>query len=135
VKASKEVILSAGTIGTPQILMNSGIGDENELKHLGIPTRVHLPAVGKNLSVHLSLGINYFVNSTDTYDEIIRNSTLRSELLHLWNQTHTGPLADSISEHTAYVRMPNNATIFETHPDPAAGPHTAHFQLNIEVCP
>jgi choline dehydrogenase len=52
VKASKEVILSAGTIDTPRILMLSGIGDSEELQKLGIRTLVNLPGVGKNLQDH-----------------------------------------------------------------------------------
>ena len=47
--ASSEVILSAGTFNTPQLLMLSGIGDPTELEAVGIASRVALPAVGKNL--------------------------------------------------------------------------------------
>lgn len=48
-----EVILSAGTIGSAQILMLSGIGDQEELKEVGIEVIHHLPGVGKNLQDHL----------------------------------------------------------------------------------
>lgn len=50
--ATKEVILSAGTIGTPQILMLSGIGPANHLKEMGIQVRANLP-VGDNMSDHV----------------------------------------------------------------------------------
>jgi len=52
VSSSREVILSAGAIDSPRILMLSGIGDEQELKQLGIETLVNLPGVGKNMQDH-----------------------------------------------------------------------------------
>jgi len=56
--ADKEVILSAGTVGSPQILMLSGIGDQNHLSDMGIETVHHLPEVGQNLQDHLTVGLN-----------------------------------------------------------------------------
>jgi len=52
-RARKEVILSAGTLQSPQILMLSGIGDSAELHHHNIRTKKELPGVGKNLQDHL----------------------------------------------------------------------------------
>ena len=54
VNASKEVILSAGSIGSPHILLNSGIGDQASLNAVGVPSTVHLPDVGRNLSDQVS---------------------------------------------------------------------------------
>lgn len=51
--ALHQVVLSTGAINTPRILMQSGIGDEVELKRLGIPVVQHLPGVGENLQDHL----------------------------------------------------------------------------------
>lgn len=53
VGATKEIILSGGTIGSAQILMLSGIGDRTELKEVGIESVHHLPGVGKNLQDHV----------------------------------------------------------------------------------
>lgn len=53
IKARREIILSAGSIGSPQILMLSGIGDQAELSKLGVSNTHHLPGVGKNLQDHL----------------------------------------------------------------------------------
>lgn len=55
VRASKEVILSAGSIGSAQLLMLSGIGPKNHLTEMGIPVLADLD-VGKNLQDHVGLG-------------------------------------------------------------------------------
>ncbi len=60
VRASREVVLSAGAIGSPKLLLRSGVGPADELKALGIPVVADLPGVGRNLQDHILLaGINY----------------------------------------------------------------------------
>jgi choline dehydrogenase len=55
-QATSEVILSLGAIQTPKLLMQSGIGDEAELKRASIPVRNALPGVGRNLHDHVAFG-------------------------------------------------------------------------------
>jgi len=55
VKANKEVVLSAGAIVSPKILLQSGIGDGSELQGIGIETVHNLPGVGKNLQDHAAI--------------------------------------------------------------------------------
>jgi choline dehydrogenase-like flavoprotein len=55
--ATKEVILSAGAVGSPQLLMLSGIGPRDELEAAGVACRVDLPDVGKHLRDHLQVGL------------------------------------------------------------------------------
>lgn len=62
VTASKEIILSAGAFGSPQILLNSGVGPAAELKEVGVSPLIDLPQVGKNLQDHLTLTIEYASN-------------------------------------------------------------------------
>jgi choline dehydrogenase len=57
-----EVILSGGSINSPQLLMLSGIGDAAELNAHGIPVVVDLPAVGKNLQDHLDITVMHEAN-------------------------------------------------------------------------
>ena len=57
VRARREIILSAGAIGTPQILQLSGVGDGASLQKLGLDVVQNQPAVGQNLQDHF--GINY----------------------------------------------------------------------------
>lgn len=59
-RAERGVILAAGAIGSPVLLMRSGIGDATELRGLGIAPRHDLPGVGKNLHDHLLSGGNVY---------------------------------------------------------------------------
>jgi len=57
--AKREVIVSAGAIGSPQILMLSGIGPAEHLREKGLQVRVELPGVGRNLHDHLFVPLTY----------------------------------------------------------------------------
>ena len=59
-KARKEVVLSAGAIGSPHILLLSGIGDQAALAQVGVACVLHLPGVGTNLQDHLMLPMGEF---------------------------------------------------------------------------
>ena len=52
IRAGREVILSLGAIHTPKVLMQSGIGDQDELRRFGIPVVQHLPGVGQGFQDH-----------------------------------------------------------------------------------
>ncbi len=62
-KANKEIILSAGIIGSPQILMLSGVGPKEELKKFGITVVRDLPGVGENLQDHPDVILRYLDKS------------------------------------------------------------------------
>jgi choline dehydrogenase len=59
VVAEKEVVLSAGSIGSPQLLQLSGIGPADVLEKAGVPVRHELPGVGENLQDHLEVYFQY----------------------------------------------------------------------------
>ncbi len=59
ISVAKEVILSGGTINSPQLLMLSGIGPADHLRSLDIPLVLDLPGVGKNLQDHLCVPVAY----------------------------------------------------------------------------
>ena len=81
VKANKEVILSAGALNSPQILMNSGIGDSAELSKHGIDILHELKGVGKNLQDHYAV-VNSF-NCTKPITLHRSASFLRTQLAGL----------------------------------------------------
>ncbi|KAI0122231.1 putative GMC oxidoreductase [Daldinia grandis] len=63
ISARKEVILSAGVFGSPQLLQASGVGPEDLLKELGIPVVANRPGVGENMQDHLYFGVTHAVNA------------------------------------------------------------------------
>ncbi|MET4807198.1 GMC family oxidoreductase N-terminal domain-containing protein [Limibacillus sp. MBR-115] len=69
VRASQEVILCAGAVGSPNILELSGIGQEQRLRDLGIPVVLDLPGVGENLQDHLQIRCVYKVKNTVTLNQ------------------------------------------------------------------
>lgn len=66
--ANKEVILSAGAVGSPHLLMLSGVGPQEQLSQFNIHTFQHLPAVGQNLHDHYGIAYRYSVNAPVTID-------------------------------------------------------------------
>ena len=70
VKARKEVILSAGAIGSPQILQLSGIGSTELLNKLEIPVVKELPGVGQNLQDHLQIRLVFKTKQSTLNDEL-----------------------------------------------------------------
>jgi choline dehydrogenase len=70
VYANKEIIVSAGAINSPQILMLSGIGDAKELEMLGIDVVHELPDVGKNLQDHLEVYLQHKCKNAITINKV-----------------------------------------------------------------
>ncbi len=102
----KEIILSTGSIGTPHILLHSGIGDDAELATLGIPSTLHLPDVGKNLTDHPGWSIIFSVNSTETVDSVyFRNTTFQREALAEWQASKTGYLTGGLANQIGFLRI------------------------------
>ncbi|TRM59617.1 GMC oxidoreductase [Schizophyllum amplum] len=83
---TKEVILSAGAVNTPQLLELSGIGGEDILAAAGIEQLIDLPSVGENLQDHTLVTIGYEIqNDTITFGALQTNVTLAAEQLALWH--------------------------------------------------
>jgi len=66
VRAEKEVLLSAGAVNSPHLLMLSGIGPSDEIQKAGVKTVRHVPGVGRNLQDHVAMGgVTYLFDSPD----------------------------------------------------------------------
>jgi choline dehydrogenase len=89
--ADREVILSAGAYGSPQILMLSGIGPADHLKSLGIQPRAHLP-VGENLQDHVWVPLSYLT------DEPTLFRAGSEEDLKAYQKHRRGPLSSNAGE-------------------------------------
>lgn len=98
-RARREVILSAGSVGSPQLLMLSGIGDPAELRRVGITPRAELPGVGRNLQDHLTL--NLLVEATVPVP-LMRAHTEESR--QRFERDRLGPLTSNIAEAVAFFR-------------------------------
>jgi choline dehydrogenase len=98
VRASREVILSTGTIGSPQLLLLSGIGPQKQLEQLGIALQADLPGVGENLQDHLAVGESYFCTQPVSLADI---DTL-GNLMRFFIQK--GPLTSNVAEAGAFVK-------------------------------
>jgi choline dehydrogenase len=131
VKARNEVILSAGTIGTTQILQLSGIGNADDLKALKIPVLINNPAVGANLIDHVFLP-NIF-NAQESLDTLLRDSSLLGAAIEEWTTNRTGIIANNIANTFGFARLPSNSPIFKTISDPASGPKSPHWEMLFSV--
>ncbi len=89
-RAIREVILCAGSINSPQILMLSGIGDGNALRTLGIAPRADIPAVGENLQDHLVVSVHYARNGASPFQSEMRFDRLAISMIRAY-LCGTGP--------------------------------------------
>ncbi len=69
IEAAKEVILTAGAIGSPKLLMLSGIGPAKHLREVGVEVSHDLPGVGQNLHDHFSTDVTWVLNGPHSYDK------------------------------------------------------------------
>lgn len=96
-RATREIIVSSGTIGSPRLLMHSGIGPAEHLKSVGIDVVHDLPGVGSNLQDHLDVCAISECTGRHSYDGIERlDRTILAGLQYLLFKT--GPVTASLFE-------------------------------------
>ncbi|MCV9918349.1 GMC family oxidoreductase N-terminal domain-containing protein [Pseudomonas sp. BT-42-2] len=109
--ARREIILCAGSVGSPGILQRSGIGPRKLLEGLGIGVRHDMPGVGGNLQDHLQLRLIYQIRNTRTLNQMANSlwGKMGMGLRYLYDRS--GPLAMAPSQLGAFVRSsPDQAT-------------------------
>lgn len=104
VTARREVIVSQGSFGSPQLLMLSGVGPEDHLRAHGLPVIHALPGVGQNLQDHLDYTISHHSLRRDTVGLNLRGlMRLAKAGLH-WRKTGEGLFASPMAEGGAFFR-------------------------------
>ncbi len=97
VRADREVIVSSGAVGSPKLLMQSGIGPADHLRSVGVKVVHDLPGVGSNLQDHLDLFVIAECTGDHTYDKY--NQPQHAALAGLqYLLLKTGPVASSLFE-------------------------------------
>jgi choline dehydrogenase len=106
-RAEREIILSAGAVGSPQLLLLSGVGPADELGRLGIAVVQDLPGVGKNLQDHLEIDLQWECRQPITVNGLLRPHKIALIGLEWWlfksgtaaaNQCHVGAFLRSRPE-------------------------------------
>jgi choline dehydrogenase-like flavoprotein len=104
VAARREVILSCGAYGSPQLLQLSGIGDAAALKALGVAPLIDLPAVGRNLQDHPAASIAVRTANTESYGLSWRTVPRSALIAARYLLFRSGPLASNVFEANGFMR-------------------------------
>jgi choline dehydrogenase len=104
VSAQAEVILSAGSIGSVQILQLSGIGPAELLRSKGVPVQVDLPGVGANLQDHLQIRSVYKVQNTKTLNTLASSLWGKAMIGLEYALKRTGPMSMAPSQLGAFTK-------------------------------
>ena len=111
IRATKEVILSAGAIGSPHLLQVSGIGDRSLLEKHGVNTLKDVPGVGRNLQDHLQIRSVYKVRREAKTLNTLANSGLGKIALGLeYVLNQGGPLSMAPSQLGLFCKSSGAAT-------------------------
>lgn len=103
--AKRGVILCAGAIQSPQLLMLSGIGDADQLRGLGIKPLIDRAEVGANLQDHLQIRLVYQCTKPITTNDALNSLIGRARIGLEWLLTRSGPIAVGINQGGLFTRV------------------------------
>ncbi len=104
IRARREVVLAAGAIQSPQVLLLSGIGDGEHLADVGVPLRHHLPGVGRNLHDHMASPVHMSMHHTASYGLSWRTIPRNLRILAQYALFRSGPLSNNVFESAAFLK-------------------------------
>ncbi|HLH93070.1 MAG TPA: GMC family oxidoreductase N-terminal domain-containing protein [Xanthobacteraceae bacterium] len=104
IRARREVIVSAGAINSPALLMNSGIGPAAELKQIGIDVLHDLAGVGKNLQDHVQGRFTFLTRQPGTLNEILTSPRQQVRMALQWLTSRSGQLAVGATEGCLFAK-------------------------------
>ena len=110
-RANKEVLLTAGALQSPQLLMLSGIGPREHLHAHGVPVLHDLPGVGQNLQDHLQLRLLFKVKKPITTNDDLKSNWRKFLMGWDWLTRRAGPLAIGINHGGMFTKvLPESVT-------------------------
>ncbi|KAL4247801.1 GMC oxidoreductase family protein [Abortiporus biennis] len=130
-KAKREIVLSAGVVGSPQLLLLSGIGPSFQLESLGIRPVVDLPDVGSHLTDHPFVPTYYSleIDEDATWDNILRNPDSFNNTISEWQEKKAGMFTNGVASFQSYQRLPEDSDTLKKHGDPSCGPNSPHTEM------
>jgi choline dehydrogenase len=108
IRADREVILTSGAIGSPKLLLQSGIGPADHVRGVGVAPVHHLPGVGENLQDHLDLFVISECSGDHTYDKYGKPQWAALAGLQ-YLLTRTGPVASALFSQGGFWYADENA--------------------------
>ena len=110
-RAKREVILSSGAFGSPQLLLLSGVGPAEQLKQHGITAVHELPGVGANLHDHVDVVLVYESDNTDLFGLSLAGASNAVKGIFEWRDQRTGMLTTNFAEAGGFIKSdPAKAT-------------------------
>ncbi|HLO95543.1 MAG TPA: GMC oxidoreductase, partial [Burkholderiaceae bacterium] len=104
IQARREVVLSAGALQTPQLLMLSGVGPGAQLQDLGIPVLQHLPGVGENLQDHPDFVHGYLSESLDAVGISLKGGLRLARNIARYQRERRGMISSNFAECGGFLK-------------------------------
>jgi choline dehydrogenase len=140
-RAERQVVLTAGAIGTPQIMMLSGLGPAAHVKEHGIEVLRDLPGVGTNLQDHLQIRTSFRISGARTLNDLQAGLWGKARIAAQYALSRSGPMAMAPSQLGLFTRSdPRYATPnIEFHVQPLSldafgEPLHAYPAVTVSVC-